>query len=498
MENLSKLLPLAVLPIVGLGASALMDLENPEAAGLALGATVVAYGIQSYLERSKKQSGGAKKAEKASASASADSEFDEDEEDLAKKDSRKTESKKKPKKKKVVKANSANSNAEESKRKRLNTASTTVGKKDGAADLPLTLGGDNMFAQNPQLAQQQQLAQEKAAAAAKPAAAEEAGKKKKKKKGKKAAAAGAGAEEDEQKGSEPASNEDGWTQIKSSRRSRKAEEAAIAAGLPVPGSDDPAKPAAPAQITVSVQVSAKQHGKIIGDKGATLQLLQLQTNTRIEVPKRESNSEIITVSGTDLEGVQSCRKAIEQLATLGFSHITHPGTTSGDVSIPVAKHGGIIGKGGNFIKAIQEATGTQVRMPEKAALNPNKISIVGPKDGIKTAKDAIRALARDGYSALTHPEWIKDELDFPRESFPTLIGHKGQTIKSIQGDTRTRINIPDKDDEIQTVSVVGLPADVQRACVQIMRLLEPPPAPVFEEPAPGDTWGSALPMDDGW
>lgn len=42
-------------------------------------------------------------------------------------------------------------------------------------------------------------------------------------------------------------------------------------------------------------------------------------------------------------------------------------------------------------------------------------------------------LHQQGFSSLTHPDWEKVELAFPREKLGILIGPKGHTIKSIQG-----------------------------------------------------------------
>ena len=54
-------------------------------------------------------------------------------------------------------------------------------------------------------------------------------------------------------------------------------------------------------------------------------------------------------------------------------------------------------------------------------------------------------------------------MDFPRDEFRTLIGPGGHTIKSIQGDTKTKVNIPDASNENQSVVVVGEAGNVARA-----------------------------------
>lgn len=64
------------------------------------------------------------------------------------------------------------------------------------------------------------------------------------------------------------------------------------------------------------------------------------------------------------------------------------------------------------------------------------------------------------------------EIDLPDGQLRDLIGHRGATIKSIQGDTRCKIHTPKPQSVNQKVVVVGAPSDVARAQKQIERALE--------------------------
>jgi polyribonucleotide nucleotidyltransferase len=101
-------------------------------------------------------------------------------------------------------------------------------------------------------------------------------------------------------------------------------------------------------------------------------------------------------------------------------------------------------------------------------------------------------LITDGFSTLTHDGWVKVDIAFPSEKYGILIGPKGQTIKSIQGNTKTRINLPEKTSKSPTVSVCGLPAGVAQAEKEIARLLEPliVAEPDVEDLANEDAWGA--------
>lgn len=86
--------------------------------------------------------------------------------------------------------------------------------------------------------------------------------------------------------------------------------------------------------------------------------------------------------------------------------------------------------------------------------------------------DNIRTLihfSSQGFSSVTHEGWVKLQIPFPADKIGALVGPKGQNIKSIQGNTNTRINT----NEPGVVVVIGLPEGVAKAEKQILDMLEP-------------------------
>lgn len=104
----------------------------------------------------------------------------------------------------------------------------------------------------------------------------------------------------------------------------------------------------------------------------------------------------------------------------------------------------MIGPGGSFIKAIVAETGAQITMPDKEDTE-TEVKLFGDRGAVHAAKICIRALMKDGFCAITHPGWDKDEVDFPTHKLGRLIGKKAKTIKFIQDSTGCKINTPDKD-----------------------------------------------------
>ena len=218
------------------------------------------------------------------------------------------------------------------------------------------------------------------------------------------------------------------------------------------------------------------------------------------MPKKDSGSTKVQITGSS-EGVAAAKGAIDSLISKGYSTITHPGFVHDDVSVPEDKVGHIIGPSGAYIKAIQDKTKTRINLPEKDS-GSSRVTIVGKKEDVRNARLAIKELLTDGYSPLTHDGFVKREVAFPADKLHVLIGSKGQTIKSIQGNSKARIRIPERSaaqgqQEVQ-IAVVGTSEQVAQAEKEIKRLLIP--ATVVEEQPEEEyvngTWSEAGPTED--
>ena len=244
----------------------------------------------------------------------------------------------------------------------------------------------------------------------------------------------------------------------------------------------------------------KFHAQLIGAKGATLQQLQQGTGAKIDMPKKDSGSTKVQITGPS-EGVRAAKGAIDSLISKGYSTITHPGYVHDDLSVPDDKMGHIIGPSGAYIKAIQDKTKTRINLPDKDS-GSSRVTIVGKKDDVRSARLAIKELLTDGYSPLTHENFVKREVAFPADKLHVLIGSKGQTIKSIQGNSKARIRIPERSaaqgQQEVLIAVVGTAEQVAQAEKEIKRLLIPVTV-VEEEPEEeyvNGTWSEAGPTED--
>jgi len=142
-----------------------------------------------------------------------------------------------------------------------------------------------------------------------------------------------------------------------------------------------------------------------------------------------------------------------------------------EIPIPEERKPVLIGRDGKTRKAIEQRTGTKLQVSDY-------VKVEGPVDGLLKAQNIVNAIAR-GFSP-KHAFRLLDEecqLDIitlreenentRRRLFARIIGRDGQARKNIEKQTRTLISVYGK-----TVSIIGLPDDIDLARQAIEALLE--------------------------
>jgi len=245
------------------------------------------------------------------------------------------------------------------------------------------------------------------------------------------------------------------------------------------------------KVVVEVIVPKQNHGSLIGPQGQHLKLIQEKTGASVTMPKRDGGGLGVVLQGT-AQAVAQAEQVIKDIVQKGFSPVTHPDFVNNEINLEdPALIGRIAGPKGTYIRKIQEKTGARLQLPERDS-NRAVISIFGKPSETMAAKIALNDLINQGFSEITHPGWIAEEVDFPATSLGKLIGAGGAKIIEIQKLHAVKIDTPKRDDGKQPLDIItikGAKKNVDQAKEHISQLLiVPEEEETLPTPDPDDPW----------
>uniref|UniRef100_A0AAY4DZQ9 Vigilin n=1 Tax=Denticeps clupeoides TaxID=299321 RepID=A0AAY4DZQ9_9TELE len=137
--------------------------------------------------------------------------------------------------------------------------------------------------------------------------------------------------------------------------------------------------------SVSVPIFKQFHKNIIGKGGANIKKIREETNTKIDLPAENSNSEMIIITGkkANVEAARNRILAIQkELVRM-------------EVSIPSKLHNSLIGSKGRFVRSImEECTGVHIHFPTEGS-GIDTVTIRGPAEEVEKAKRQLLSLAEE-------------------------------------------------------------------------------------------------------
>ncbi|XP_070687676.1 high density lipoprotein binding protein a isoform X1 [Pempheris klunzingeri] len=214
-------------------------------------------------------------------------------------------------------------------------------------------------------------------------------------------------------------------------------------------------------FSVSVPIFKQFHRNIIGKGGSNIKKIREETNTKIDLPAENSNSEMIVITGKKA----NCEVARNRILAIQkeLANISEI-----EVSIPSKLHNSLIGSKGRFVRSImEECGGVHIHFPTEGS-GIDKVTIRGPQEEVEKAKQQLLALAEEKQTK-SHTAELRAKPEYHK----FLIGKGGGNIRKVRDSTGARIIFPtaeDKDQEL--ITVIGTEEAVREAQKELEELIK--------------------------
>uniref|UniRef100_A0A8C1RXE2 Vigilin n=1 Tax=Cyprinus carpio TaxID=7962 RepID=A0A8C1RXE2_CYPCA len=141
-------------------------------------------------------------------------------------------------------------------------------------------------------------------------------------------------------------------------------------------------------FSISVPIHKQFHKNIIGKGGANIKKIREETNTKIDLPTENSNSEMIVITGKK----SSCEAARDRILTIQKELAN---LKEAEVSIPAKLHNSLIGSKGSLVRSVmEECGGVHIHFPAEGS-GLDKVTIRGPAEEVERARRQLLQLAEE-------------------------------------------------------------------------------------------------------
>jgi far upstream element-binding protein len=237
--------------------------------------------------------------------------------------------------------------------------------------------------------------------------------------------------------------------------------------------------------TMSELIAVSKHlvGKLIGKAGATIQSLQQDTATNIQIDQNESpdhpDSKIVTLRGP-AENVAQAKAAIKKL--LEEAAAPQEGEVEEKISCPAGIVGRIIGRGGETIRSLQQSSSSHIMVDQNFPEGADRMVIIkGQRENVTRAAAMINELiAGEPGSASAiiakHSVGVNLTVSCPKTMVGRVIGKGGDTIKGLQRKYHTSIQVEQQGDPM-TITITGPKGSAEMCKQEITALINDPYPP---------------------
>lgn len=214
-------------------------------------------------------------------------------------------------------------------------------------------------------------------------------------------------------------------------------------------------------FSLSVPIFKQFHKNIIGKGGANIKKIREETNTKIDLPTENSNSEMIIITGKK----SNCEAARDRILAIQRELANIKET---EVTIPAKLHNSLIGSKGCLVRSIMEdCGGVHIHFPSEGS-GSDKVTIRGPAGEVERARKQLLQLAEE-----KQVNNFTAELQAKPEYHKFLIGRGGANIRRVRDRTGARIIFPSPDDtEQELITIVGKEDAVRQAQKELESLVK--------------------------
>uniref|UniRef100_A0A8C2ZQT6 High density lipoprotein-binding protein n=1 Tax=Cyclopterus lumpus TaxID=8103 RepID=A0A8C2ZQT6_CYCLU len=259
-------------------------------------------------------------------------------------------------------------------------------------------------------------------------------------------------------------------------------------------------------FSLSVPIFKQFHKNIIGKGGANIKKIREETNTKIDLPTENSNSEMIVITGKK----SNCEAARDRILSIQRELVRD----EAEVAIPARLHNSLIGSKGCLVRSIMEdCSGVHIHFPSEGS-GSDKVTIRGPVGEVEKAKKQLLQLAEEkvgggkklicrettgqeappqengdvspeaefvapkcdiitiagraekcepAKAALLALVPITEDVEVSYELHRYIIGQKGSGIRKMMEEYEVNIWVPQPEKQLDVIKVTGLVANMVRA-----------------------------------
>nr|XP_037856522.1 vigilin isoform X3 [Chlorocebus sabaeus] len=212
--------------------------------------------------------------------------------------------------------------------------------------------------------------------------------------------------------------------------------------------------------SISVPIFKQFHKNIIGKGGANIKKIREESNTKIDLPAENSNSETIIITGKRA----NCEAARSRILSIqkDLANIAEV-----EVSIPAKLHNSLIGTKGRLIRSImEECGGVHIHFPVEGS-GSDTVVIRGPSSDVEKAKKQLLHLAEEKDNV------VEDSMLVDPKHHRHFVIRRGQVLREIAEEYGgVMVSFPRSGTQSDKVTLKGAKDCVEAAKKRIQEIIE--------------------------